>query len=75
LAGVIELLFEIVHRVTQALGYPGIFFLMLVENLFPPMPSEMVMPFGGFIAAEGDLQFLLVLLFGTAGSVLGAQSD
>jgi membrane protein DedA with SNARE-associated domain len=53
-------------------GYPGILLLMFVENLFPPIPSEVVMPFAGFVAARGELSLPGVVLAGTAGSVIGA---
>lgn len=53
-------------------GYLGVFLLMVLENLFPPIPSELIMPLAGFAAAKGDLSASGVLLAGTAGSVLGA---
>jgi len=53
-------------------GYVGIALLMLVENLFPPIPSELIMPLAGFSAAQGKLNVVLVVLSGTIGSVLGA---
>lgn len=53
-------------------GYLGVFFLMALENIFPPIPSEMIMPFAGFVASKGDLNVIGVLLAGTAGSVAGA---
>lgn len=53
-------------------SYPGIVFLMLLENVFPPIPSELIMPLAGFVSTEGRLSFWGVLLAGTAGSVLGA---
>lgn len=52
-------------------GYPGIFFLMLAENVFPPIPSELIMPLAGFLAGDGKLNLWLTILAGTAGSVLG----
>jgi membrane protein DedA with SNARE-associated domain len=55
-----------------ALGYPGIALLMFLENVFPPIPSELIMPFAGFAAARGSLTFAGVLAAGTAGTVLGA---
>jgi membrane protein DedA with SNARE-associated domain len=55
------------------LGYFGIALLMLAENLFPPLPSELIMPFAGFLAARGQLNPVLVVLAGAAGSVLGAM--
>jgi membrane protein DedA with SNARE-associated domain/uncharacterized membrane protein YkvA (DUF1232 family) len=53
-------------------GYLGITLLMIAENLFPPIPSELIMPLAGFVAAQGRLHPILVVLAGTAGSVLGA---
>jgi membrane protein DedA with SNARE-associated domain len=52
-------------------GLPGIFGLMFLENLFPPIPSELIMPLAGFVAAEGRISLWLAILAGTAGSVLG----
>lgn len=54
------------------LGYFGVALLMFVENLFPPIPSEVVMPLAGFAAARGDLTLTGVILAGSAGSLLGA---
>jgi membrane protein DedA with SNARE-associated domain len=45
---------------------------MLAENVFPPLPSELIMPFAGFLAARGDLDPVLVVVAGAAGSLLGA---
>ncbi|MEZ5786038.1 MAG: DedA family protein [Xanthobacteraceae bacterium] len=53
-------------------GYFGIALLMFAENVFPPLPSELIMPLAGFAAARGDLNLLLVTAAGTAGSVAGA---
>ena len=53
-------------------GYPGLAFLMLIENVFPPIPSEVVMSLGGFLAAQGRLSLPLVIVVGTIGSVAGA---
>ena len=54
------------------LGYGGIALVMLLETVFPPIPSEMVMPFAGFIAADGRLSFPLVVVAGTTGAIAGA---
>jgi len=62
---------SIVDIVSQS-GYLGIFLLMLAENVFPPIPSELIMPLAGFVSARGDLNLVLVILAGTAGSVVGA---
>lgn len=61
---------HIVEYVSQG-GYLGIFLLMLAENVFPPIPSELIMPLAGFVAARGELNIVLVILAGTAGSVAG----
>lgn len=53
-------------------GYLGIIFAMFAENVFPPIPSEVIMPAAGFAVARGDLNLILVILAGTLGSVLGA---
>ncbi len=52
-------------------GYAGIVFLMALENIFPPIPSELIMPMAGFKAAQGDMNIVLVILAGSLGSVLG----
>ncbi|NLE51518.1 MAG: DedA family protein [Chloroflexi bacterium] len=62
----------IIEEIISALGYPGITFVMLVENLFPPIPSEVVMPFAGFLVVDGRFTLLGIVLAGTLGSVLGA---
>lgn len=52
-------------------SYFAVIFLMMAENIFPPVPSELIMPFAGFAAARGDLNPVLVVLTGTLGSLLG----
>jgi len=54
------------------LGYVAIFATMFFENLFPPIPSEMVMPLGGFYVQQGKLALLPVVLAGLGGTGLGA---
>lgn len=56
----------------EQFGYAGIVLLMLAENLFPPLPSELIMPFAGYLAARGDLHPALVIAAGAFGSLLGA---
>lgn len=41
-------------------GYIGVFLLMALENIFPPIPSEMIMPFAGFVASKGELNVIAV---------------
>ena len=53
-------------------GYGGIFAAMVLENVIPPIPSELIMPLAGFYVGQGKLNFLLVVLAGLAGTVVGA---
>lgn len=61
-----------IEQIMTTLGYPGIALIMLVENLFPPIPSELVMPLAGFLIASGTFTFAGAIIAGTLGSVLGA---
>lgn len=54
-------------------GAAGIALLMFLENLFPPIPSEIVMPMAGFLAQEGKLSLPLAILAGLAGTLAGAS--
>jgi membrane protein DedA with SNARE-associated domain len=63
---------EWVLAIMADFGYIGVIFAMFAENVFPPIPSELIMPAAGFAAARGDLNIWLVILAGTLGSVLGA---
>jgi membrane protein DedA with SNARE-associated domain len=55
----------------QSAGYLGIALLMALENVFPPVPSELIMPFAGYVAARGDLHIAGVVAAGAAGSLAG----
>ncbi|MBD2090327.1 DedA family protein [Microcoleus sp. FACHB-1515] len=63
---------EWITNVMTSLGYWGIGLLMFLENLFPPIPSELIMPLAGFTVARGEMNFFLAVLAGTIGTVLGA---
>ena len=56
----------------QWIGYGAILLAMFLENLIPPIPSELIMPLGGFYVAQGQLDFLPVVLAGLIGTVMGA---
>ncbi len=56
----------------QWMGYFAIFVAMFLENLFPPIPSELIMPLGGFYVHQGQLEFFPVVLAGLFGTLLGA---
>lgn len=65
-------MFEWITAFVEQTGYLGIALLMFAENLFPPIPSELIMPLAGFTAARGNLSIVLAVLSGSAGSLLGA---
>lgn len=56
----------------RAGGYPALFGLLVAENLFPPIPSEAILPVAGFLADRGEMGFTLAVLAATLGSVVGA---
>lgn len=58
--------------VLSALSYLGLALLLIAENLFPPIPSEVVLPLAGFLVSRGDLSLWGALVAATTGSVLGA---
>ena len=60
-----------VTSVIEAAGYLGLALLMALECVFPPIPSEAILPFAGFVVAEGDMSFLLAVAAATAGSLAG----
>ena len=53
-------------------GYPALAGLILGENLFPPLPSELILPLAGFYVGQGEMTFILAVLAATIGSVVGA---
>jgi membrane protein DedA with SNARE-associated domain len=60
-----------VVRLIEQSGYLGVGFLMFLETIFPPIPSEVIMPIAGMAAAEGKLHYGFVVASGTAGAMLG----
>ena len=73
MAELLDFIRTTIEQIIEALGYPGIALVMLIENIFPPIPSEVVMPFAGFLVADtGHLSFVGIVIAGTIGSVLGA---
>lgn len=55
----------------DALGYWGIVGLMILENVFPPIPSEVIIPLSGFASSQSDLHLFAVIMAGSIGSVVG----
>ena len=61
-----------VQDVIEQLGYVGVALLVVAENVFPPIPSEIVLPFAGFVAQRGSESVIIMILAATVGSVGGA---
>lgn len=62
---------EFLIRAIEQGGYIGIFLLMALENIFPPIPSEVIMGLGGMAVARGSMDFWPLMIAGTLGSTLG----
>lgn len=60
-----------VIRLVDATGYAGVFLLMLLETVFPPIPSEVIMPVAGLRAVDGPMSLVGVIASGTAGAMTG----
>lgn len=61
----------IIHLM-EILGAPGVGVAVFLENVFPPIPSEVVLPLAGFTASQGNMNLIAAFLWATAGSVVGA---
>ena len=61
-----------IEAFVDATGVFGIALLMFLENVFPPIPSELIMPLAGYLAARGEANIVLVIVAGTLGSLAGA---
>lgn len=62
---------DLIIDLISTLGYPGIFALMTIEGIITPIPSELIIPFAGYLAAQGEMNLLLVVAAGTAGAAVG----
>jgi membrane protein DedA with SNARE-associated domain len=63
--------FDIITSILASLGGFGVFLLMLAENVFPPIPSEVILPLAGYTAAQGRGSLWVVAIAGTLGSAAG----
>ena len=63
---------EWITRLMEALGSPGAGLAVALENVFPPVPSEVILPLAGFTAGQGKISLFAAILWTTAGSVAGA---
>ena len=63
---------QIMIDIMNSFGYFGIFFLIMIENVFPPIPSELILTFGGFMTVSSNMTVVGVIIAATIGSLLGA---
>jgi len=70
--GITQAIAQLGTQVIGSIGYVGVFLLMVAESMVLPVPSEAVMPFAGFLVADGTLAPLGVVLFATLGSIVGS---
>lgn len=68
----VELLAGFITSVISQIGYVGVFFLMVLESALIPIPSEVIMPFSGFLVATGQFNIFYVLVAGTLGNLVGS---
>ena len=69
---ILEIIAFWVMDVISNLGYPGIFFLMAAESALIPIPSEIIMPFSGFLVSEGRFSLLAISIVGALGNLAGS---
>ena len=69
---IIQSINQIIIDLIDATGYVGIFLAMLVEGVFTPIPSELIMPFAGYVAYSGELNFFMVIVIGSVGAAVGS---
>lgn len=62
----------IIENIILTLGYPGLAAVIFIENIFAPIPSEVVLPFAGFLVSSGKFTFVGILFWSTLGAILGA---
>lgn len=63
---------NVIINIINEFGYFGIMFLVAIENIFPPIPSELILSFGGFLTTYTKLSIIGVVIFSTIGSLIGA---
>ncbi|MGZ9809088.1 DedA family protein [Pseudoroseicyclus sp. H15] len=65
-------MFDWITGIIDSMGLVGVALLMFLENVFPPIPSELIMPLAGFNAARGEMSLPLIIIAGSVGSLAGA---
>ncbi len=59
-------------NIISVIGYPGVFLAVLIESFFAPIPSELILPFSGFVASQGEMNIFVVIIVATLGAYLGS---
>ena len=72
MSNLLEPIVQAVVSLVGALGAPGVGIAVAAENLFPPIPSEVILPSAGFAAASGSMGLVSAIVWATIGSVVGA---
>ena len=70
--GIVEYISDLIINFISAFGYRGIFFAMAIESACIPLPSEIIMPFSGFVVSQGDLTLWGITLAGALGNLFGS---
>ena len=73
MSGIIDTLSQFMSRLVDSFGYAGLLLVMVIENVIPPIPSEIFLPFAGFQVAEGSMNLLAVVLVTTLGGFAGTS--
>ena len=63
---------EFMLSIINQFGYLGVFLLIAIENIFPPIPSEVVLLFSGFMTTYTELNVVIMIIASTLGSLVGA---
>ena len=63
---------QTILNIIENWGYLGVFFLLCIENLFPPIPSEVILTFGGFLCNYTSLNVVMMIIVSTLGVMFGA---
>lgn len=61
-----------IQDIVRTVGYPGVFILITLESTLVPIPSELVMPFAGYMASQGEFSLPVILVINSAGALLGS---
>ncbi|MCS6835454.1 MAG: DedA family protein [Anaerolineae bacterium] len=72
MAELINQIAAFIESLILLIGYPGIFFMLLLENLFPPVPTEPLMPFAGMLVAQGQITFVGAWIAAVSGATVGS---